>query len=79
MGNATRMIPSGVTLIRNPTSVGASCKASHVPLLVPVVSFEFSIPTLCCRRRGGLEEERAERQRWNEKEQNKIMDSVRGE
>ena len=25
-----------------------------------------------------MEEERAERQRWNEKEQNKIMDSVRG-
>lgn len=25
-----------------------------------------------------MEEERAERQRWNEREQNKIMDSVRG-
>ena len=31
-----------------------------------------------CRRRGGLEEERAERRRWQEKEQQKIMDSVRG-
>lgn len=31
-----------------------------------------------CRRRGGLEEERAERQRWNEREQKKIMDSVQG-
>ena len=32
-----------------------------------------------CRRRGGLEEERAERQRWNEREQKRIMDSVQGE
>lgn len=31
-----------------------------------------------CRRRGGIEEERAERQRWNQREQQKIMDSVRG-
>ncbi len=29
-------------------------------------------------RRGGLEEERAERRRWQEKEQQKIMDSVKG-
>ena len=39
------------------------------------LSITFS---LCCRRRGGAEEERAERQRWNQKEQQKIMDSVKG-
>lgn len=31
------------------------------------------------RRRGGMEEERAERQRWNEREHRKIMDSVEGD
>ena len=30
------------------------------------------------RRRGGLDEERAERQRWNQREQEKIMNCVRG-
>ena len=30
------------------------------------------------RRRGGVAEERAERQRWNEREHERIMRSVRG-
>ena len=28
--------------------------------------------------RGGLDEEQAERQRWNEREQQRIMDSIKG-
>ena len=33
---------------------------------------------LSSRQRGGLEAEREERKRWNEREQQKIMDSVNG-
>ena len=33
---------------------------------------------LFVRRRGGAEEEREERQRWNQKEQQRIMNSVKG-
>jgi dynein assembly factor 1 len=28
--------------------------------------------------RGGIAEEQAERQRWNEREQNKILNSIKG-
>ena len=33
---------------------------------------------LLYRQRGGVEEERAERQRWQDEERKKIMDSVNG-
>ena len=34
--------------------------------------------THTCRRRGGLDEERAERQRWIQREHKRILDSVQG-
>lgn len=50
-----------------------------VDVKIQTINFQIqSHPSAGFRHRGGLEEERAERQRWNEKEQKKIMDSVRG-